>query len=692
MIAPQSHFYGEIMPKFKFLNPLQGQFTVASRFKRDHSGNVAMIFAMAFIPVVLGVGVVVDYSRAARLKTSLQAAADSAVLQIANSPTGTQSTRQSTASNVVAANFVYKNDVSSLSTVETEPTTSQFQVSVTANVSNIFMRLFNNPTTAIHAFAEASTAGGAPLELALALDNTGSMSTDISAVISASNVLVDQVFASDPSHTKVKISVVPYVAAVNPGAQRFPTAMIDTQAQSIWAGARLRYNWVAEGNGCTPNPTGGGGGGTYTGPGGSGSGDRQGFLNILAPVSTFAQELFGFGPAQATDVTPNTRAPLSYAPDPAGLGAQVPVGFGFGAAPASWNDTRCNVLYNQAVSPYELFARIPSPGGGTVQWKGCVMARPTKEDMIASSAFNPRDLDISEEAPNSADANSLYVPYFWPDESDYYNYTHTTPGAWPPPEGFGYHNNYLADGTPPNGWKYGATWGGNFVEDDGLHGSELFKYDGVTLPAKIKETAPDSYGPNANCPDELLRLSSVKAAVKTKLNGMNYWNGGGTMISEGLSWAWRTLSPNAPYADGGPYATTTKGIVLMTDGINGVAENNTGLWPYSDYSAYDYLGIGRAGPLTPTWSPIITFDQMASFLDVRTQKACDAIKDKGVKIYAVLFSHGGQLTAAQVARSMNLLKNCATKPENAYLANNATSLTAAFSAIAGQIAPPRLTK
>ncbi len=83
---------------------------------------------------------------------------------------------------------------------------------------------------------------------------------------------------------------------------------------------------------------------------------------------------------------------------------------------------------------------------------------------------------------------------------------------------------------------------------------------------------------------------------------------------------------------------------------------------------------------------------MASFLDVRTQKSCDAIKATGVKIYAVLFSHGGQLSADQQAKSMNLLKNCATKPDYAYLATNAASLTSAFSAIAGQIAPPRLTK
>ncbi len=664
-----------------------------AKFRTNRSGNVAMIFALAFIPVVLGVGVAIDYARAARLKTSLQAAADSAVLNIANSPAGTQASRQTVAANFVSANFVYKNEVMALNTAESEPTTSQFQVNLSAQVNNIFLRIFNNPTTTIHAFAEATTAGGAPLELALALDNTGSMSTDISAVISASNTLVDQVFASDPSHAKVKISVVPYVAAVNPGAQHFPSSMIDTQAQSIWAGASLRYRWVAEGTGCTPNPaSGGGGGGPYTGPGGSGSGDRQGSLDVLAPVSLIAQELFGFGAAKAADVTPNTLAPLTYVPDPGGTGIQVPVGFPVQAAPAVWNDSRCTVLSNPAVSPYELFKRIPAPGGGTVQWKGCVMARPTKEDMIASSAFNPRDLDISEEAPNSADPNSLFVPYFWPDESDYYNNSLTTPGAWPPPEGFGYHNNYMADGAPPKGFKYGATWGGNFVDDDNMHSVELFKYDGVTVPAKIKETAPDSYGPNANCPDELLRLSNVKAAVKTKLNGMNYWNGGGTMISEGLSWAWRTLSPNGPYADGGPYATTTKGIVLMTDGINGVAANNTGYAPYSDFSAYDYLDVGRAGPLTSTWAPVITFDQMASFLDVRTQKSCDAIKATGVKIYAVLFSHGGQLSADQQARSMNLLKNCATKPDYAYLATNAASLTSAFSAIAGQIAPPRLTK
>jgi Flp pilus assembly protein TadG len=47
-------------------------------FRRDRRGNVAVIFAIALLPLLAFVGVAIDYSMASRARAKLQAAADAA--------------------------------------------------------------------------------------------------------------------------------------------------------------------------------------------------------------------------------------------------------------------------------------------------------------------------------------------------------------------------------------------------------------------------------------------------------------------------------------------------------------------------------------------------------------------------------------------------------------------------------------
>ena len=51
-----------------------------SRFKADTGGNVLMITGFSIIPLAMVAGISIDYARAARLQTKLNAAADAAVL------------------------------------------------------------------------------------------------------------------------------------------------------------------------------------------------------------------------------------------------------------------------------------------------------------------------------------------------------------------------------------------------------------------------------------------------------------------------------------------------------------------------------------------------------------------------------------------------------------------------------------
>ena len=55
-------------------------FTAISRLFRDKSGNVAVIFGIAAIPLISLVGAAVDYSMANKMKAKLQSAADAASL------------------------------------------------------------------------------------------------------------------------------------------------------------------------------------------------------------------------------------------------------------------------------------------------------------------------------------------------------------------------------------------------------------------------------------------------------------------------------------------------------------------------------------------------------------------------------------------------------------------------------------
>ncbi|HVO03505.1 MAG TPA: TadE/TadG family type IV pilus assembly protein, partial [Candidatus Cybelea sp.] len=53
-------------------------FRLIGRFRKDQRGNIAVIFALACVPLISAVGCAVDYTRATQVQSKLQAAADAA--------------------------------------------------------------------------------------------------------------------------------------------------------------------------------------------------------------------------------------------------------------------------------------------------------------------------------------------------------------------------------------------------------------------------------------------------------------------------------------------------------------------------------------------------------------------------------------------------------------------------------------
>ena len=63
------------------------------QFRKARSGNVGIVFALAFVPIVVGAGTALDYSRASKSRTNLQALTDAAALAGAASPDTSQTAR-----------------------------------------------------------------------------------------------------------------------------------------------------------------------------------------------------------------------------------------------------------------------------------------------------------------------------------------------------------------------------------------------------------------------------------------------------------------------------------------------------------------------------------------------------------------------------------------------------------------------
>ena len=180
-------------------------------------GSVAAIFALSLLPALLAVGLAVDTARAYAVKSRLQQALDAAALAVGSS-TGTPAELQALAQKFFDANFTPA-DLARSSSITVAVNGDNIVASGSATLNTTLMWLGGFETLQVSEHSEVIRAIRG-LELALVLDNTGSMLTsdNIGALRDAATELTDILFGSQIVHPKLKIALVPYAASVNPGA------------------------------------------------------------------------------------------------------------------------------------------------------------------------------------------------------------------------------------------------------------------------------------------------------------------------------------------------------------------------------------------------------------------------------------------------------------------------------------------
>src|SRR5664279_3048743 len=205
-----------------------------ARFRRSDSGNIAVIFAIAVLPVLAFVGAAVDYSRANKARSSMQSVLDSTALMVGKEVSdGTITASQISAkAQAYFAAMYHDSDAISGSVTATYTantgTGSIIQINGAGIIQTDFMNIVGFPTMS---FTTVSTSkwGNVRLRVAMALDNTGSMAADgkIGALRTAASSLIDQLSALAKNPGDVYVSVVPFAKDVNVGSSNYTQNWID---------------------------------------------------------------------------------------------------------------------------------------------------------------------------------------------------------------------------------------------------------------------------------------------------------------------------------------------------------------------------------------------------------------------------------------------------------------------------------
>jgi Flp pilus assembly protein TadG len=238
----------------------------ASRFVGANQGNIAVIFAVACVPILSFIGAAIDYSRANNARSSMQAALDSTALMVSKDLSqGLITTSQINAKAQAYFAALYTNKDAQSVTVNATYTAnssmgSTIQVNGSGSVTTDFMKVAGFPQLGFNT-SSTSAWGNVRMRVAMALDNTGSMAMDgkIGALRTAASNLIDQLSALAKNPGDVYVSIVPFAKDVNVGASNYNQNWIDwtdwDAANQTCSGGGWTWTWAGwswSGGTCTP--------------------------------------------------------------------------------------------------------------------------------------------------------------------------------------------------------------------------------------------------------------------------------------------------------------------------------------------------------------------------------------------------------------------------------------------------------
>lgn len=222
--------------RFKFCAELR-------RFTAAASGQVAITFGLTLIPLILAIGCGVDISRAVVVKMRLGEALDAAGLAVGGTIGLTDAQMTEMAHKYFYANYpdAELGTVTSISISKSANDANAIDVAGTARVETAFMQIagIDYIDVAVDIEVKRESKG---LEIALALDNTGSMAgAKIAALKKSTDSMIDILFGAEANPSMLRMGLVPFSQTVKVDTSLFlNNGWMDVNGQS--STARLNFN------------------------------------------------------------------------------------------------------------------------------------------------------------------------------------------------------------------------------------------------------------------------------------------------------------------------------------------------------------------------------------------------------------------------------------------------------------------
>jgi Flp pilus assembly protein TadG len=209
-------------------------------FSKDTRGNVAMIFGVSLLPIMISVGVAVDLSRAMVVRERLAQAIDAAALAAGASTSLSLANQTNHVKNYIAANY-NNSQIGALDTLTVAEVNDVITVTASAKINTVFLGIIGYNDLSINVSTEVMR-NISGLELVMVLDNTGSMSgSKISDLRTSANKLVDVLYGGNPTNNLLKIGLVPFAASVNIGDTARAEGWMDENGDAAIAQSKFNY-------------------------------------------------------------------------------------------------------------------------------------------------------------------------------------------------------------------------------------------------------------------------------------------------------------------------------------------------------------------------------------------------------------------------------------------------------------------
>ena len=476
------------------------------------------MFAFSMIPLIGLVGAAVDYSRANSAKAAMQSALDSATLMLSKeAATLTDEQRQQKANDYFRAMLKRPElrDIDVKTPVYGNATGSSLTITVTANVKSDFMGIVGVSQMNLSSSSTVKW-GNTRLRVALALDNTGSMSSSgkIGALKTATHGLLTSLQNAATRQGDVYVSIVPFSRDVN--------AKFDSNV--------VNADWIRWDDGTDDSWD-----------GSHGTCSKSSYSPRSSCTAQGTCSVSGYSSSQATCSTAGTCSNTSYNNNQSGCSTAGT------CSVSSYNNNQsgCSTAGTCSIGNGSYTTQSQCTSNGR-----CNISGKTNQNQCQNAHACTKS-QYSSQSQCTSNGGTWYAgTWTW--------------GSWTPATWAG--ESWTAATWTPATWTPSShsTWNGCFADRDQAYDTDN------TTPTTVTPATLFFAEQYSSCPVPLLPMTYDWTALSTKVDAMT--PNGNTNQTIGLQWAWQSLTEGAPLnmppidtSDGIP---TKKIIILLTDGLN----------------------------------------------------------------------------------------------------------------------------